>query len=1486
MPSGTRKRLRPGRGAALGVGVLLTAALLQLGAPPGAAAAPPPSVARAAQTSQAAQGAAGDTAVTVADSEEEALAAARRSGEKVEVASLRGESSEVYATPEGDLEAREHLRPVRTRIDGEWRPVDTALAGTGDGMVAPRAATVGLEFSGGGEDRPLVRMERAGRTLELTWPGELPKPQIDGDTATYAGILPDVDLRLGARPDGFTQLLVVKSAEAARSTELAELRLRLNAGGMAVEETASGGLQAVDQGAGGVVFEAPTPVMWDSSAGGAETRTGTGTGTTAGTASAPATGQRTASAAVPAAALAGGAARTVAAADEPAVTAAADEPAAGESGRLEPVGVDVADHGDALVLTPDKDLLTGPDTVYPVYIDPQWYSPKATSWTMASRYWASSPQWKFNGDSDAGLGYCGWAYCAPYDVKRLFYQIPTTKFAGRSILSAEFVVRETYASSCENREVQLWRTKGISSSTTWNTQNASGFWIDHLQTRSFAHGYDGCAAADAEFDVKDAVAMAASKKWSQITFGLRATSEDDRYTWKRFSDDAYLRVKYNRPPTKITLSQLGMSPGGPCVASDKMVRIRSTATVRANDVKDPDGDSVSVQFQASWDSGDGAGYKARWTSARTTAKKSGSDFSMVLPGSIPKNKHVDWHVRSYDGAQWSAWSYTGSHGCHFMYDTSVPIGPSITSAQYGESDPEDPDDPWWDGVGRYGTFSIDTTSTDVTKYWFGVNAAPSSANTLTTSGGGTKTMKFMPTKPGVNYITAQAFDAAGNGSEPTTYTFRVRSGQPDRLTWEMDEGSGATSVAGAGGDWPATVHGATPGAPGVSGSGLAFDGTDDYAATDSPVLNTAKSFSVSLWAKLPGTDPGNPSVALSQPGQNHSGFELYYSSSLGGWVFLRHGDDASSGGTAARATQPACAAGDTACTTARLSEWTHLVGVFDNPNQQLKLYVGGKLVGTAAYTGPWDARGGTILGAARRYGTLAYFFPGTLDDVQLFDYQLTDAQVAQLAARKPVDTGRPAKLVLPLDEADGATAVIGRGQAADAQLKGGARAGTAGVSGRAVSFDGVDDHATTGRPILDTYQSFAVSAWVRLPKDKEARAMTAVSQLGSVRRNFELYHSSALGGWVFSRTDADTADASIVRATQTACAENTNCAAGRFGEWNHVVGVYDADAGKILLYVNGVLQASTAFTGRWSSAGPVTIGSGLDVDGSVVSPMKGDTDDVRLYDRAVSGDEVRQLFKQRPLVGARWKFASATGSPAVTPDDSATGAGMTLYNGAATGSGWVDGGLTLDGVDDYAATATGTPTVDTGASFTVSAFVQAAAEPAKNATLLSAPGTSKSAFAIRYVPSSTPDTDPGRWRIETADADTATATATQVENGQFFSVQDWTHVAVAYDGFARELRLYVNGELQDVACADTDEDGEPDVEGCTDIDSSAENLVTFKAVQNLQLGRVKTGTSTWGEYFPGTVSDLWTFQGALTDSQISRLAVGMPGVATAVPGDD
>lgn len=166
----------------------------------------------------------------------------------MEITSLRGETSETYALPNGDFEAVEHLRPVRARVDDAWKAIDTALEKRADGSIAPKAATVGIAFSGGGKKQPLITLERAGRKLSLSWPTALPEPVIDGDTATYPSVLKDVDLRVKASVDGASEVLVVKTPVAAADPRLAELRLAMDADGMDVRTTPDGGLAAVRQG--------------------------------------------------------------------------------------------------------------------------------------------------------------------------------------------------------------------------------------------------------------------------------------------------------------------------------------------------------------------------------------------------------------------------------------------------------------------------------------------------------------------------------------------------------------------------------------------------------------------------------------------------------------------------------------------------------------------------------------------------------------------------------------------------------------------------------------------------------------------------------------------------------------------------------------------------------------------------------------------------------------------------------------------------------------------------------------------------------------------------------------------------------------------------------------------------------------------------------------------------------------------------------------
>ncbi|MEU8852692.1 LamG-like jellyroll fold domain-containing protein [Streptomyces sp. NPDC048564] len=1368
---------------------------------------------------------------TAAATEDQALARAQKSGEAVEVVSQRGETTEVFATPDGNFEAREYLRPTWTRAEDGWKRVDTELATTEGGTVAPKAATVNLEFSGGGAKDPLVRMERAGRTMSLSWPTALPEPQLSGAMATYPDVLPDVDLRMTAQEDGFAQLLVVKSAEAAKNPNLAELRLKLGADGLKVNENAQGGLRAADSATNGTVFEAPKPVMWDSSPG--------------------EPGQ--------AASVSG---KTLAAASG----TPAGEPGAGESGKLAPVDVDLPAGENALVLTPDQNVLNGAGTKYPVFIDPQWYSPRTSAWTMASKYWASSPQWKFNGDSDAGLGYCGWHYCQPYDTKRLFYRISTSAFAGRTILEANFVVRNTWSASCSDRTVELWDTDPISDQTTWNSQNQSGFWNTKIASDSFAHGYSGCSAADAEFNVKSALQSAANAKDPSMTFGLKAASETDEYGWKRFSDKAFLRVKYNRPPGQVKMSQLTMEYGGTCKKPSTPARVRTLGKIYANNITDPDGDSVSVEFQAKWDGGS-------WTPPRTGSKKSGSSFQISLPSSIPTNKTVNWYVRSHDGGQYSPWSNAGDPtGCYFVYDTSVPKAPSISSGEYPQSNPEDPEDPWFDGVGKYGSFTIDSSSTDVTKYWFGFNADPSSKNTLVTSGGAAQIAKILPDEPGLRFVTAQAFDAAGNNSEIRTYQFRVKAGQPERSMWQLDEAAGATTATATAKDRPATLYGGpTLGTAGAKGTAVTFDGADDYAKTDIPTIGTDGGFSVSAWAKL-SKAPSGAAIIAAQPGNHAPGFELYYSKVYDRWAMNQYTADTASA-TPVRAMAPS-AGGVT------VGKWTHLVGTYSSGADEMKLYVDGALVGTTAYSTPWDARRGLQLGAGSYSGAPGSFFPGDIDEVQIFDKPLSQAEVTVLGGKTSLSAGRPARMVFAMDEQAPATELTGKQEVVNAVFKGGPTAGGEGVAGKALTLDGTDDYATTNRPLLNNERSYAVSAWAKLPATKPNHSGVIATQLGTNKPGFELYYSSAYDRWVFNNYSADSTSGTPIRAIQ---AEGKTAQAGT---WAHLVGVHDTVADKLLLYVNGTLAGSTQLAANWYAGGAFQIGASQ-FDGTPASLFPGQIDDVRIFDRAVSGDEVYQLFKQRPLVKSRWMFETTAGTaPITTPDEVSTTNPLTL-NGGATQSGTAfigDASMELNGTTGYASAAR-VPT-DTSGSFTLTAWAVTSSMPGGPVTLLSAEGANRNGLKVQFVPDTVdPEKAPGRWQLSLTDTDDPSEmpTVVQVDNGLFSDARQWNHIALAYDGFTKEARLYVNGNLEEVACKDDNGDGAADAVGCEDLVPWAENAIAFKAT-SLQIGRNGTGTGARA-YFPGLVDDVWTFQGTLTDAQVNKLYGSWFDVPTKVPGD-
>jgi concanavalin A-like lectin/glucanase superfamily protein len=1320
--------------------------------------------------------------------ESQAQKAARESGAQVEVGALRGERREVFAQPDGHFTAVEHLRPVRTRKHGDWVNIDTSLQARPDGSVAAVASTVDLAFSGGGTSA-MARMARAGRELSLSWPGSLPEPVLDGDTAKYTDVVDGVDLLLRAKSDGMSTLIVVKTPEAAKNPMLAQLQLGLQTVGLQVRTDAVGGLEAVDAASGGVVFDAPTPLMWDST--------------------------RPAGAA--------------------AARAAGEDPTDGplEGAKVAEVAAGVG--GGKLTLQPDQGLLSGADTAFPVYIDPDVTTKTESAWAMVSSGFPTTSYYKFNGKSTEGVGFCDVSRdgaCVQDQVKRIFFRMPTGDFAGASILSAQFTAWETDAFDCSNSTVvQLWRATGFASTSTWNT--TSDNWVEHLDSRDVSY----CSSTPVEFDAKAAVVDAAAGKWSATTFGLRAYDETSMAWWKRFADDAALRVNYNRAPNQVPQKQLSMSPGGGCVDTTKpteWVNDISKLTLVAKGATDPDGDQLSAQFAVNWDGGG-------WTSPTIGPKPSGSNsiFSLAYKTAggptPPQNVLLHWQVRMSDGTAWGPWSYSGSAtSCYFKYDPSKPDGPVIISSdgRYPKTDPANDADPWNDGVGQYGSFTLDSVATDVTTYWFGVNTEPSAANARTTTAGAPVSIQVAPTESGLFFITAQAFDVAGNNSVTTTYFFRVAAGSPAKASWALDEPIDSIQVADGSGSFTGSVHGGvTLGVDGVDKTAMQLNGIDGYASTAAPVVDTTKSFSVAAWARLPQTKPSGAAIIATQAGAQKSGFELYYSASLDRWVFNKHDADTATA-QPVRATAPTAPQG---------GEWAHLVGVYDAVAASLTLYVNGKWAATTAFTGAWNATGRVQIGAGSYGAQPSAFFSGEIDDVQIFNRIVSDDEVKNLATQAPVVAARwklnnagnairPAKVYYKLDEAAGASRAEDTMGAFPAGKSGGVTFGVAGKSGTAMHLDGTTGYAATSGPVLDTSKSFSVSAWAKLPATKPTHAAIIATQAGTQRSGFELYYSSTFDRWIFNRYDADSTSAAIVRAQSTAVPQvNT---------WTHLVGVYDATAQQIRLYVNGTLAQTTTYTTPWNATGVLQLGVGW--YGSRNNFFGGDVDDVRIFDQPINDSEIAQL-------------AGVAGGGIATADDGPLGNHATLGGNAFIdqSNGWIGdptAGLVLDGNGDYAATAG--PVVHTNQSFTIAGWATGA--PTANAAIFSQAGLVNSGFTLRYSPAS--NGGAGGYQLEMPDKDATGANRPVAEHPNFQSALQWDHVAIVYDAFADKMTLYVNGRLQD----------EEPV-------SWKWNVVGFDATKGFQIGR-SFSDGVWGEYWPGVIDDVWAFSGVLSQDQIQQLA--------------
>ncbi len=756
--------------------------------------------------------------------EASALRAAQSTGQPVPVESARSETSDLVANPDGTLTLTEHTEPVRARRSGRWVPIDTTLVPSG-GRLRPAAALTDVSFSTGGHG-PLVRVVKDGRSIELSWPTALRAPDVDGSRATYPEVFPEIpgiDLSVLADTDGFSQALVVKTPQAARKLALTQVQFAMRTAGLQMRTGGAGITEAVNP-AGEVILATSTARMWDSA--GTPTQSATSTRTTA----------------------------TKATTDEP-------RPSDTQPSELDPgtnaanVGVKIAE--DSLTLIPDRELLTDPDTVFPVYIDPRTTTGGRQAWTLVYKRFPKNSYWNGtgwgNGTTDrARVGYEN----EDGSTSRSFFRIDSRAVAGKEIIAATFNVRETHSWSCQKRPVQLWLTGAISNRTTWQKQPK---WIKRLNTKDVAHGYEagGCPDAGVDFNATYAATKAAAGKWKDITLGLKAKDEKDTYAWKKFRTDAKLIIKYNsRPsvPTGLSTEPSTQNAKKDCGITGPRVTIGNTDLKLKATVKDPDGGTVKGVFKL-WVPGK---YETpvleksvSVTSGKVASLKVGRD---VLKKALPNGGTFGWHVHANDGRISSVGTApVGDGNCHFQYDPVRPgERPQVTSPQYPNGD----DGTVGEKARTPGQFRITNGGVkDVVAYEYGLDRNPPTEEKYPERTGDPVTVPLTPMSAGPHVLYVRSRDAANNVSDTETYLFYAAStgvrdapgdvngdGNPDLYAIHRTPKNGATPESHTVGIYAGTGAGKAPvrddvsDAPGWAGALLTHrgdwteDGTEDLVA--------------------------------------------------------------------------------------------------------------------------------------------------------------------------------------------------------------------------------------------------------------------------------------------------------------------------------------------------------------------------------------------------------------------------------------------------------------------------------------------------------------------------------------------------------------------------------------------------------------------------------------------------------------------------------
>ncbi|MEV7415597.1 LamG-like jellyroll fold domain-containing protein [Streptomyces sp. NPDC089919] len=745
-----------------------------------------------------------------------AQATAVADGRTVPVPEKTTEISTVDANPDGTFTQTTSLLPARVRRDGRWVPVDATLAADGRGRLAPKATPNGVTLSAGG-DGPLVTLDHAdGPGLSLSLPFTLPAPEVSGDTALYADVLPGVDLSVSVTEQGgFSDVLIVRNAEAAANPELKNLRMAADTEGLTLRSTDAGGMTATDAG-GEVAYASPQPLMWDSAA-----------------PSEPAPSPHSA--------------------PEPSTDRPSTAAAPGTEAAVEPVAMTASDAG--LTLTPDTSLLSGPDTVYPVYIDPYTNPVSSTAGHYTEVYSSSacdnSPQYDKPQANGQGVGYQRWGGACGTGLERSYWAINTGGLQSSFVVyDAKISIATTYAASwncSENQPLTLHTTNAISSGTDWLSRpgvHDTAFPPVSTTVPSGANSSSSCTNSTATFNVTaaaqkiadadgdgydaDGTFGAGTNTWTVGLYGDESqTSSNSDYL--RMSQSLTLTTRFDIPPgvpSSLRTVPTASGASGACVMSgDGWIgattysNAGSNVTLHSTVTSQISGETVRAHYHV-WDRTvlDSGGNALDKIEKDTTYLASGTDAAASIGFTLLDGHEYGWDVYAQNNSTLDLKSAISPH-CWFKTDFAAPTTPTVaTNASFPPVGTAPADPPVYAGPGVTTSFTVtgadsaaadssctpgDCLSSGIDHFIWTLDTEPTATTgveapvtSTDAAGNATATLTGVPvTKWGVHTLYVAGVDKAGNiSTAPAGYTYTVPWNPATKVTPGDISGDGVVDL--------------------------------------------------------------------------------------------------------------------------------------------------------------------------------------------------------------------------------------------------------------------------------------------------------------------------------------------------------------------------------------------------------------------------------------------------------------------------------------------------------------------------------------------------------------------------------------------------------------------------------------------------------------------------------------------------------------------